>query len=274
MGTRNVADLQLWWSHPNYVPGILGRIRNVAAVPTVSAAGDTFRMDASYPDIDELTLGSGVGQMFTVKEYLGIGQDRKRRRQVNVKDVKEMSGSFVANFGTQDTPEQLFNAVNDDPGLGGNGVIRPVRLRVVFTPLPGLSANTDAITAEGASAVSQNVLTVEGAGAQNLVAGGYIRAGTTPVDYLILTITSGTIRVMTIAPDLAVAVADGDTIVGLDLALNLDNIDNANAGAGRRAEANISDFVIAEFDYDLTPDGEVMGNFSLQAAGTGFEYIR
>lgn len=345
MATRNVADVQLWWRHPNYTPHHLSRVRNKTNSVTSTAIDDFFQMDASFDDIDELTIGSGVGQSFTVKEYLGVGQVRKRRRQVNVADVKELTGSFVCNFGSGlDTPEQFFSAMNADPGIGGNGVKRPCALRVVFDVEAGLSAastTADAFAVDGAKNAGDGTLDLDGrTGTESLkvgdaftiagnntiyrvVSGGsdasadftvgmtpvlaanaadnavvtkvrpqasalaasgsrtinfdnlygaavfepgqFVQFGNNVVAYEILSRSgTGTTGAITVTPNLTADVADNTHIHTRPRNQNLDKVKNGNA----------CDYVIAEFDYDLTPDGEVMGNFSLQAAGTGFEYIR
>ena len=136
MGTRNVADLQLWWSHPNYTPQTLEpyqepRQRPLSLrLPATSSAW----IRASRTSMNSL-IGSGVGQMFTVKEYLGVSQDRKRRRQVNVKPTSRKTPA--RSLRTSERRTRLSSSSTPStPTLAswGNGVKRPLRLYVVFTP--------------------------------------------------------------------------------------------------------------------------------------------
>ena len=355
MGSRNVSDLQLWWSHPIYVPPAPDRVRGKGIdflYDDATSEGDIIRMDSSFPDIDDLTLPSFIGQSFRTKEHMGIGQTRVRRSYVNVADVKEASGTFTCNFGANDTPEQFFAAVQADPGLGGDGRKRPMRMYGVISERKGLNshffgtATMNGAFTEGATSISidavlhsawvkndhfrlagdstiyrtssriahlgsgsiaitpalskdfadntvltkvfPNRATLVGNHAQgvssvrfNGVMGDGFEAGdfftlprtTTPsnadpTNYEILTVigngAAGGSGRFIITPTLQVATDGGTAISKSDFEPNLDTW----------VEANVCDFIISEFDYTPEIDGELMGTYTLQAAGTGFEYVR
>lgn len=354
MPTRNVSDVQLWWSHPNYTPVQRDRVRNLAAVLAAGdsiPAGSIFRMDSGYPDIDDLTLPSLVGETFRIKEHMGIGQDRVRRTDVNVADVKEASGTFTCNYGVDDTPEQFFRAVKEDPGLNLDGRKRPMTLYAVINPIEGfvnaalgsgmLSAAAAAMdnqiavdtiagaafnvgdylkisqfanhaskraAVNGAVAAGGEILTIDQIATGPVVVGDYFRiAGDTQAYRVIAGEVGAGGGSIAISPDLQMNAADnailtfltvngsgtvhrivsGSVAIGATGNLGINPIlpvaaaDNAVFTKQVREpqldtwrDLNKSDYVIGEFDYTPETDGEVMGAFSLQGAGTGYDLVR
>ena len=270
MGTRNTADLQLWWSHPLYTPRTVSRIRGKAAEVAAGGGspGDIFRMDAGFPDIDDLSIPSFIGQMFRTKEHMGVGQDRVRRSYVNVADVKEASGTFTCNFGVHDTPEQFFSHVQADPGSGGDGRKRPMRLYGIISVKKGLKNGTGRAAIDGAATTGDSAIGFDTVTVDAFNVGDFFRITGDTQDYQILDVVgSGAVGgegKFNIAPNLKKDAADNAVISKRDFAPNLDTW----------LEANICDYIISEFDYTPEIDGELMGTFTLQAAGTGFQYVR
>ncbi len=172
MAVVNVSDVELWWSHPNYTPSRKYAIRKDVA----PSAGDRFRMDSSRPDIDEMTLSDGMTQVLSTKEYLGVGQSRKRRGYVNVADLNELSIQYIANLGTDDTPELFFKAVVDDPGPGNNGVKRPCRVAIVPNKDISYANSNESFSINGMRSAGGNQLQLDGAHANTqLTVGDWLR---------------------------------------------------------------------------------------------------
>ena len=273
MPTRNVSDLQLWWSHPNYTPHFNDRVRNLTTKLTAggtagASAGAVFQMDSSFPDIDDFTLPSFIGEVFRIKEHMGIGQNRPRRTFVNVRDVKEASGTFTCNFGANDTPEQFFKAVRDDPGADGDGQKRPLKLYGVINPNLAYEDTTGTAAVDLAAGYSAGATTihVDTVAAAALTVGTFIKFNGHDTVYEVV---GGSLNIsvegdITIAPGLTASVANDVVITQQARVPNLDT----------PKDANVSDYVLAEFDYTPEVDGELMGAFTLQAAGTGYQNLR
>ena len=275
MPTRNVSDLQLWWSHPNYTPTNRNRVRNRltelgsgAAVPP----GSVFRMDSSYSEIDDLTLPSFIGEVFRIKEHMGIGQNRPRRTFVNVRDVKEGSGTFTCNFGVADTPEQFFKAVRDDPGANGDGQKRPLTLYgVINSTRRYVDTGTASAHVNGVLTLGADVLEIDDVTNDTYAVGDRLKIQGDNTLYEIIAgedapITSGDgAGGLKISPPLQKATTDEldvtKWVMGSPRVLTWE-------------DGNVADFVLAEFDYTPEVDGELMGAFTLQAAGTGYQNVR
>ncbi len=264
MAVVNVSDLELWWSHPNYTPSARHAVVKTAA-PT---AGSLFRMDSSRSDIDEMTLSDGMTQVFSTKEYLGVGQERKRRAYVNVADLNELSINYVANLGQADTPELFFKAVADDPGPNNNGVKRPCNLQIVMGKSTTYATSSDTFAAQGSRTAGGNQVRMDGAssGARLYIGDFIVIAGATTVYEIIGGGDGGGSTAQTefdvsVFPPLTADVADNAVITKQT---PTDTID----------DANIADYILSGWGNQVEVDGQVMGTATLQAAGTGFQNVR
>lgn len=265
----NTADVELWWSHPNYTPP-LARVRHKTAAITAASPGDIFRMDSSFPEIDDLTLGSLAGRMLGIKEHMGIGQVTKRRSFVNTQDVKEAAGGFTINIGDPGGPDEYFTAVIEDPGLNNDGRKRAGTVIAVFSKNVGVvvsaGGGTAAVNLAAGYAIGDTEMQIDAVAMEAIGVRTYFRIAGDNTNYQVVegSFAIGGMGAIKFTPGLAAAAADDAVITLYDAQPNLD----------RYRQGNKWDYVIAELDFVPEVEGEVMGSFTLQAAGTGFEYVR